>query len=177
MAWHAHTTSLLTHTRFQDVDILIYRHVQWRTSDISHTSLQQLTEITKKSFCQSVQKRWREGKRKEEKNQNDNYKALCVTRKFKNAKIVSIFTAQNGELLTNVPCFSKKLKRIVSNRLFLYLNEKGHLLKNQFGFQHCMSIGHPILSWDAHIDVMENKVSKYKGILSNAKHVLSIVSY
>ena len=35
--------------------------------DISHTSLQQLTEITKKSFRQSVQKRWREGKRKEEK--------------------------------------------------------------------------------------------------------------
>ena len=39
------------HTKFQDVDTLIYQFVPWRESGTGHTCLQQqLTEITEKTF-------------------------------------------------------------------------------------------------------------------------------
>ena len=106
----------------------------------SHKSATTGGNYKKKAFASQSKNGDENEKAKKKKNQNDNYKAFCVTRKRKNAKIISIFTTQNGELLTNcrltllLPCFSKRLKGIVSNRLFSYLNEKGHLLKNQFSF-------------------------------------------
>ena len=141
---HSHEISGRRHINLSACPMKDFRYQSHKSATTDGNYKKKLLPVSPKTVTRR--------KKKRKKNQNDNLKAICVTRKRKNAKIISIFTTQNGELLTNcrlpllLPCFSKKLKRIVSNRLFSYLNEKGHLLKNQFGFRHCMSIGHPILS-------------------------------
>ena len=61
-----------SHTRLQEVGTLIYQCVTWRKSATGETCLQQqLTEITKKNFYQSIQRQWRAGTGEEKKQQQE----------------------------------------------------------------------------------------------------------
>ena len=55
------------------------------------------------------------------------------------------FLLTNYRPISVLPCFSKLLERIMSNRLFKYLSEDSILYKKQFGFQTSHSTEHAIL--------------------------------
>ena len=68
---------------FQRTWVESTRHILVLTPTWSQSLKTAIGQIFENDFCQSVQKRGREGE-KEEKTKKGNCKALCVTRKHKN---------------------------------------------------------------------------------------------
>lgn len=68
---------MLTQMKFQDVDTIIYRCVEWRTPDLGHTFLQeQLTETNQKSFASPSRKGDKKEKEKKTRMAITNFFAL-----------------------------------------------------------------------------------------------------
>ena len=55
------------------------------------------------------------------------------------------FTLSNYRPISNLPCFSKLLERIMYNRLYTYFTKHDILYKKQFGFQTNHSTAHAII--------------------------------
>ena len=70
---------------------------------------------------------------------------------MKMAKVTPIFKSGKKQLLTNyrpisvLSCFSKILERIMSNRVYNYLNGNNLLFRKQFGFRKGHATDHALI--------------------------------
>ena len=83
----------------------------------------------------------------------------------------------NYRPISVLPCFSKILKRIMYNRLYLYLNENNLLYNKQFGFKQGHSTDHAIVQLTDRIHEMFNKNIFILGVFIDLSKAFDIVNH